>query len=304
MRNDGKNLEKFVEKFHEVFRNENTTIEPRKKLYDEDGKLVAEIDILITDKISSIPVSIAIECRDRPSEGRQGVDWIQQIIGRRISFGFDKYIAVSSTGFTTPAIREAKNHNILLRSTSQFTDIVNDFSHIVFQFRYPRFQPTYPVRITTHNKFLKDNFVGTNDVQTTLFKKNFKDKYLTIFQFAMKYLPQYIDKESESWQNVIIDLPGDAYLKFKGKEFTVNHLKIYGLYCMDNMPAKTIGIKTFNEYNECLGQQVRIVPPYPCNSWVDFLFIYTNEGKFTFNILDSYFPSEYDIKYLRIDIPE
>lgn len=301
MRNDGKKLEKFVEKFHEVFSNENTSIEPRKKLYDEDGKLAAEIDILITDRISSIPVTIAIECRDRPSEGKQGVGWIQQIIGRRISFGFDKYIAVSSTGFTPNAIREAKKHNILLRSTSQFPNIVNDFSKVGFTFSCPQFIHDGPIKIATRNKFLKDNFCGNSVPKETLFKINLKDKYLTMLQFIMKYLPSYIDRDSDKWQNVIIDLPGNVYLKFKGKEFEVNHLRIYGLYSMQRIPAKAIGIKTFNEYDECLGQQVRIFPPAP-GAWIDFLFIKKDKAKFTFNILDSYFP-DLDAKYLQIDIP-
>ena len=285
MRNDGKKLERFVTKFHEVFSKENTKIETNKKIY-RDGICQAEIDVLITDKISSVPIQIAIECRDRKKT--QGKDWIEQIIGRKENLKYDKYIAVSSSGFTKPAISLAKQHNIILRTTSDCSDIVEDFSLSEFTFSYPIFEMSGPFRIASINKSLQNI-----DLSGLLLKRRVNDTYLNLNSFIIKNLPRHIDRNSSVWQNVIIDLPGDIFLKLDEKEYKVNHFRANGVYSYQPIKAKAIGIKTFNEDNECLGQQVRIFAPYPQGAWVDFLFIKNNDDKtYTFNIIDSAFPSD------------
>lgn len=293
MINDGTQLEKFVTKFHEAFCTESTNIETRKKLY-ANGICCAEIDILITDKFSSVPIQIAIECRDRKET--EGADWIQQIIGRKCDFKFDKYIAVSSSGFSKPAIDLAKRHNILLRTTSDCSTIIDDFSLKKFSFSYPKFMIHGLVKIATHNKLLQN--LHCND---GLFKKHYNDDYSNIFSFAIKNMPQYIDRDLDAWQSVSIDLPGDVFFKNGNKEYIVNHLRINGVYRLEKIMAQAIGIKTFNEDDKCLGQQVRIFAPYPEGAWVDFLFIRNDDNQtYTFNVLDSKFPS--DIKFLKISI--
>jgi len=52
-----------------------------------------------------------IECRDHQS--RQDVQWIEELMGRRVSLKADSIIAVSSSGFTAGAIAKATGHGII-----------------------------------------------------------------------------------------------------------------------------------------------------------------------------------------------
>ena len=61
-----------------------------------------------------------IECRQRKS--RQDVQWIEQLIGRRVSLGAQVVIAVFCSDFTAGAIAKARKHGIILRDLQQVTD--------------------------------------------------------------------------------------------------------------------------------------------------------------------------------------
>lgn len=111
---DGTSLEKlvaFVEKLHLP---SGFTVKPRDRVVI-DGVQIAELDILIEGPVGSTNFSWLIECRDRPSEGAQGGDWIEQLVGRRGRFSFDKVTAVSTTGFSAPARQYATQTAIELR---------------------------------------------------------------------------------------------------------------------------------------------------------------------------------------------
>ena len=60
------------------------------------------------------------ECRIR--QRPQDVMWIEELIGRKISFKADAVIAVSNSGFTEGAVRKAKAHGIFLRDLETLTD--------------------------------------------------------------------------------------------------------------------------------------------------------------------------------------
>ncbi|MGA9568030.1 MAG: restriction endonuclease [Candidatus Korobacteraceae bacterium] len=61
-----------------------------------------------------------IECRKH--RARQDVQWIEELIGRRVSLGADSVIAVSESGFTSGALAKAKKHGIIPRELKQLTD--------------------------------------------------------------------------------------------------------------------------------------------------------------------------------------
>jgi len=73
-----------------------------------------EIDISIRGMVDSKDYLVILECRDwkRP----QDVLWIEQLAGKRDGVGADKAIAISSTRFTSSAVKKAKALNIELRS--------------------------------------------------------------------------------------------------------------------------------------------------------------------------------------------
>jgi hypothetical protein len=61
-----------------------------------------------------------IECRIHRI--KQNVKWIEELIGRKLSLRADSIVAVSSYGFTSPAITKAKLFGVILRDFKQLTE--------------------------------------------------------------------------------------------------------------------------------------------------------------------------------------
>jgi Restriction endonuclease len=80
-------------------------------------KTAAQIDITIRRNGKLI----FVECRHH--KRRQGVTWIEELIGRRESLGAHATIAVSSSGFTKGALKKAKAFEILTRDLRFLTAI-------------------------------------------------------------------------------------------------------------------------------------------------------------------------------------
>lgn len=119
--NDGQSLEYLVRVIEGELSPRGFHVESRKPIYNEAGAQVAEFDIVITGNVGSAPLTCLIECRDRPSEGPAPGSWIEQLIGRRSRFRFDKVMAVSSTGFSAGAIEAATEAGIQLRRLDRLT---------------------------------------------------------------------------------------------------------------------------------------------------------------------------------------
>lgn len=102
-------------------------VKTNERVYNDDGVQIAEFDIEVRGKVGSTNFAWLIECRDRPSDGPAPGSWIEQLVGRRDRFGFDKVTAVSTTGFAPGAIDYAKSSGIEIReviglSPDQFSD--------------------------------------------------------------------------------------------------------------------------------------------------------------------------------------
>lgn len=78
------------------------------------------VDATVRFQVGSAPILIAIECRKR--KHKEDVTWIEQLAQKKCSIGADKMIAVSSTGFSAPAIRKAERLGIELRHVSEVTE--------------------------------------------------------------------------------------------------------------------------------------------------------------------------------------
>ena len=61
-----------------------------------------------------------IECRKHAAA--QDVNWIEELIGRRMSLRADTVVAVSSSGFTAGALRKARRYGIITRELARMTD--------------------------------------------------------------------------------------------------------------------------------------------------------------------------------------
>lgn len=112
---DGKQLEELVANIEGLLLPEGFTITKNTRVHNDNGKQVAEFDIEIRGKLGSGNIAWLIECRNRPGEGAAPASWIEQLVGRRSLFKFDKIMAVSTTGFSEGAIHHAKAAGIELR---------------------------------------------------------------------------------------------------------------------------------------------------------------------------------------------
>jgi hypothetical protein len=117
MRNDGTSLEYFVRDVERACIDDGFEVEVRVKEYLDSNRQCAEFDVLVTGKVgSNKSYRGLLQCRDRPSEGRQGPGWIREVAGTRDEFRFSHAAAVSTTGFTEAAYAAAQNLNVELRT--------------------------------------------------------------------------------------------------------------------------------------------------------------------------------------------
>jgi ribosomal protein S28E/S33 len=119
MSNTGKLLEGFVAQIEKILVPHGITVTPNEKVFNDDGVQIAEFDIEIEGKIGTTKFKWLIECRDRPTQGSAPGAWIEQLVGRRDRFNYDKVIAVSTTGFAEGAKQYAEESGIEIRTVTE-----------------------------------------------------------------------------------------------------------------------------------------------------------------------------------------
>lgn len=115
MISDGKQLEALVAYVEKTLLPDGFKVTMNERVFNDEGIQIAEFDIEIRGKIGSTEIAWLIECRDRPTSGPAPGSWIEQLVGRRTRFGFNKVTAVSTTGFTAGATEFALAQGIELR---------------------------------------------------------------------------------------------------------------------------------------------------------------------------------------------
>ena len=118
MKPDGKQLESLVAFVEEKLVPDGFSVSKNERIYNDVGIQIAEFDIEIHGKIGSTEISWLIECRDRPSSGPAPASWIEQLVGRRTRFKFNKVTAVSTTGFASGASEFALSEGIEIRDSN------------------------------------------------------------------------------------------------------------------------------------------------------------------------------------------
>src|SRR4051812_15043527 len=81
------------------------------------SKSMREIDVSLRATVGSATILVVVECRDR--EGRQDVNWIEQIVGKRDDVGANQAVAVARDGFTSGATNYAEQNGVLLRTIEE-----------------------------------------------------------------------------------------------------------------------------------------------------------------------------------------
>jgi hypothetical protein len=118
---DGKKLEALVAFVERQMLPEGFSVETNSQIRNEDGTQIAEFDVQIRGRLGTTDLAWLIECRDRPSSGAAPGSWIEQLVGRRSRFGFNKVTAVSTTGFAEGAREYASQNGIELRVVEALT---------------------------------------------------------------------------------------------------------------------------------------------------------------------------------------
>lgn len=117
MTRDGKQLENLVRQIEELLLPQGLAVTSNRKVFNYDGVTVAEFDVEINGRVGSADMSWLIECRDRAQPAP--ASWIEQLVGRQRRFGFNKVMAVSTSGFAPGAVAYAKEACIELRAVAE-----------------------------------------------------------------------------------------------------------------------------------------------------------------------------------------
>ena len=115
MASDGKQLEALVAFVEKTLLPDGFKVTTNERIFNDEGIQIAEFDIEIRGKVGSTEIAWLIECRDRPTSGPAPGSWVEQLVGRRTRFGFNKVTAVSTTGFAVGATQFALAQGIELR---------------------------------------------------------------------------------------------------------------------------------------------------------------------------------------------
>jgi hypothetical protein len=88
--------------------------------------------------VGTLPVLITIECRDRSKD--EDVTWIEQVAQKRESIGAAITVAVSSSGFSAPALTKAAQLGVATRTLTDATagDLVSWLRTQVITFDFER----------------------------------------------------------------------------------------------------------------------------------------------------------------------
>ena len=110
-------FELMIARLHGLLEGQDADVNWNEKIPDpENPKQPRQIDILIRKG----NLLNHVECRIR--KAKQNVNWIEELIGRRISLNANAVIAVSASGFTSGAIKKAAKYGIILNDLLSLSD--------------------------------------------------------------------------------------------------------------------------------------------------------------------------------------
>lgn len=117
---DWKLFEETVAQIEEALSPKGAVVKSPDRVIDNVTKQIREVDASIRYIHNSLPIFITVECRDRKRV--QDDMWIEQLVTKQEKIGASKTIAVSSNGFTKPAMLTAKKYGIELRTCEKVSD--------------------------------------------------------------------------------------------------------------------------------------------------------------------------------------
>jgi len=114
-----RDFEKLIARIEQAMAPSGAVVKSPDRIPDKLTGGLREVDASIRYKVGTCPVLITIECRDRSSI--EDVTWIEQLAEKKRSVGASITLAVSSSGFTSPAIQKASASGIEIRTLTEAT---------------------------------------------------------------------------------------------------------------------------------------------------------------------------------------
>jgi len=112
-------FEKLIARIEKAMAPSGAIVKTPDRVLDKTTGSPREVDATIRYQVGTCPILITIECRDRTSI--EDVTWIEQLVEKRRSIGASITVAVSSSGFTAPAITKAMASGIEVRTLTDTT---------------------------------------------------------------------------------------------------------------------------------------------------------------------------------------
>ncbi|GBF21898.1 MULTISPECIES: restriction endonuclease [Arenibacter] len=186
MTRKGRKFEILIETLEKHALNKEGTIISPGYLTDQVTRQLREVDVLIASRVGTSNISIILECRDR--KAKQDTTWIEQLNSKLKDLKADKLIAVSSSGFSKPALEKAERYGIETRTFSEIDKTiieswwqVNHVDFISKQFRIIHFHPhledqdffkKFRVPANPEEKYILDKSENRLLSMTELFREN------------------------------------------------------------------------------------------------------------------------------------
>lgn len=86
-------------------------------ILDKQTDRLREVDASIRFKVGSADILITVECRRR--KDRQDVTWIEQLATKKKKIGASETLAITNAGLSAPAIKTARQENIVVRTLNE-----------------------------------------------------------------------------------------------------------------------------------------------------------------------------------------
>ena len=109
-------FEKLIARIEQAMAPLDAAVRSPDRIPDKVTGELREVDASIRYKVGTCPILITIECRDRSSI--EDVRWIEQLAEKKRSIGASMTLAVSSSGFSDPAMKKASAVDIEIRTLS------------------------------------------------------------------------------------------------------------------------------------------------------------------------------------------
>ncbi|HEX8463128.1 MAG TPA: restriction endonuclease, partial [Abditibacterium sp.] len=250
----GRFLEVLVERL-EAFLSMEGIVVKSPEIFFKDGKIIGEIDITLRGNFGSSRIFIGVECRDRPSDGLQGIDWIRTIYGKQQHLKVDKMIAVSSTGFTDDAVELATQWKIDLLVFSQDELGHGNFKDWLKVATIPIIVPSISykerVHIVTRDTFIRSNSKNIPVSSVSLHRPGTAG-LLSLDNFINPEVTvkgnEFFDLDIDTWDaNIVMDGPFGA--EALGRPFTVDKVVVPLRFTREIVQVKMV-INVYKRLND------------------------------------------------------